>query len=145
MVVKLSRYGKFLACSSYPRCKGKKLLPEEEARRAKQEEERREIEQKLQLPPCPECGAPLTVKRGRYGMFIGCSGYPSCRHIQKLAMPSGISCPTCGSGEIVEKRTRRGKRFWGCNRYPACSYATWVNPVKNAGAEPCEGTIPEKR
>jgi len=130
MVVKLSRYGKFLACSEYPKCKGKKPTPEDAEKHAAMEEKRKEMEKEMGLKDCPDCGEPLTIKRGRYGMFIGCSGYPKCKHIQKIEKSSGIKCEHCKVGELVEKRTRKGKMFWGCNQYPKCENASWTDPRK---------------
>ena len=135
MKVKLSRFGKFLACSTYPKCKGKKPMPEDAEKVAAFEKQRKEMEEKLGLGVCPECSSALTVKRGRYGMFIGCSGYPKCHYLKKIEVSSGIKCDKCGKGELVEKRTRRGKRFWGCNQYPKCENASWTDPTKKEDSE----------
>ena len=84
---------------------------------------------------CPECGEPLVVRRGRYGEFVACSGYPNCRYIKKeegaeeVTQSTGVSCPKCEDGTIVEKRTRRGKVFYGCDHYPSCDFALWYPPV----------------
>ncbi len=80
---------------------------------------------------CPECGKPLLWRQGRFGKFIGCSGWPECRYSAPIPLP-GVSCPECG-GDIIEKRTRRGKRFWGCANYRAddetsCQWASWKKP-----------------
>jgi DNA topoisomerase-1 len=128
MLVKLSRYGKFLACSQYPKCKGKRPMPEDREKQAAFEAERKELEAKFAQGLCPECKSPLTVKHGRYGMFVGCTGYPKCHYIKKIEVSSGVKCEVCGKGELVEKRTRRGKRFWGCNQYPRCKNASWTDP-----------------
>lgn len=86
---------------------------------------------------CPDCGKPLVVRRGRYGEFVACSGYPDCRHIKKDeseeegAEPAstGVACPKCKEGEMVAKKTRRGKLFYGCSKYPDCDFALWNKPV----------------
>lgn len=82
---------------------------------------------------CPLCGKPLVVRRGRYGEFVGCSGYPECKYIKPTEKNEpqsiGVPCPKCGEGEIVEKKTRRGKIFYGCNRYPDCDFALWDKPT----------------
>lgn len=84
---------------------------------------------------CPECGSPLVIRRGRYGEFVACSGYPTCKYIKKetkeeaAPVSTGVKCPKCEKGEIVEKKTRRGKVFYGCNQYPSCDYALWHKPV----------------
>jgi len=94
----------------------------------------RDIEQ-VRLPEeetgetCPLCGRPLVVKRGRYGKFLACSGYPECTHTQPLVLRSGVRCPECGQGELVQKRSRKGRTFWGCDRYPECRYVIWNRPV----------------
>jgi DNA topoisomerase-1 len=84
---------------------------------------------------CPECGKDLVARQSRYGEFISCSGYPKCKYkptTAKVERPTtGIKCPTCDTGTIAERRTRKGRTFWGCNRYPDCDYATWTNPVAN--------------
>ena len=82
---------------------------------------------------CPECGGPLLYKHGRFGRFVGCSAFPECRHTEALLNKTGVVCPTCKDGVIVERRTRRGRAFWGCERYPECDYATWKNPVAERG------------
>ena len=86
--------------------------------------------------PCPKCGKEMIVRHGRFGKFLGCTGYPDCRHIQSLAAPPrslSITCPDCGQGDVQERRSRRGKTFYGCNRYPDCKFATWDPPI----LEPC--------
>lgn len=85
---------------------------------------------------CPVCGRPLIFKHGRYGKFIGCSGFPECRHTEPWVERLNIACPKCGKehgGEIIVKRARSGKVFYGCNRYPDCDFTTWNKPL----ALPC--------
>ena len=114
LVHKRGRFGPFIGCSGFPEC--------------------RYIERVERPPPepagrdCPQCGQPLVHKEGRFGRFIGCSGFPKCRYIERVIVGTGVTCPTCGEGEVVEKRTRRGRLFWGCSRYPECDYATWSQP-----------------
>ena len=84
---------------------------------------------------CPECSMPLVIRRGRYGEFVACSGYPACKYVKKgekeenTPASTGVKCPKCDSGEIVEKKTRRGKIFYGCNKYPDCDFALWNKPI----------------
>jgi len=85
---------------------------------------------------CPECGHPLVIRRGRYGEFVACSNYPACKHIKKDATEgvtedngTGVECPKCGAGEIVLKRSKRGRIFYGCNQYPKCDQAYWDKPI----------------
>ncbi len=117
LVLKSGRYGKFYTCSNYPDCdyreslnsngNGAKVLDKE----------------------CPVCGKPLVERKGKYGKFIACSGYPECTYIEKQKPKEfDIVCPKCGKGKIVQRKTRRGKLFYGCSRYPDCDYASWTLP-----------------
>ncbi len=76
---------------------------------------------------CPQCGRPLVRKHGRFGEFIACSGYPECKYTRPLGI--GVACPRCKVGEIVERRSRRGRTFYGCNTYPACTFTSWDRPT----------------
>ena len=80
---------------------------------------------------CPECGSPLVVRKGKYGEFVACSNYPTCKYIQKEEKHEEVimDCPVCKKGQIVERKTRTGKIFWGCNNYPKCKTATWDKPT----------------
>nr|PZN57076.1 MAG: type I DNA topoisomerase [Chloroflexota bacterium] len=85
---------------------------------------------------CPVCGKPLVIRYGRFGKFIGCSDYPNCKHTEPLLERMGISCPVCGEkhgGELVIRRSRRGKTFYGCSRYPDCEFTSWKRPLP----QPC--------
>lgn len=122
MVIKMSRYGKFLACTGYPDCKNTKPL-----------DKNGEI---IEKPPaeateekCDKCGSPMVIKRGRYGPFMACSAYPDCRNIKNIEQKIDVKCPQCGQGEMVAKRSRRGKTFYSCNRYPDCKFALWQRPT----------------
>ena len=80
---------------------------------------------------CPECGSPLVIRKGKYGEFVACSNYPTCKYIQKEEKHEEVimDCPICKKGQIVERKTRKGKIFWGCNNYPKCKTATWDKPT----------------
>jgi len=118
MVVKTGRYGKFLACSNYPECKNvQPLMVTEEEHKAEETTEQ-----------CPKCGKNLVVKTGRYGKFLACSGYPECKFTKPIQKSIGMKCPKCKEGDIVIKKSKRGKIFWACNRYPSCDYASWEKP-----------------
>ncbi|MGL5296062.1 MAG: type I DNA topoisomerase [Culicoidibacterales bacterium] len=97
--------------------------------------------------PCPECGKPLVYRRGRFGEFVACSGFPECTYIQKKAQEppksTGVTCPKCQEGEIVERKTRRGKLFFSCNRYPDCDFAMWERPIPQVCPD-CGGMLVEK-
>ena len=114
MVKKIGRYGAFLACSGFPECKNTKPLNGEEETTDEK---------------CEKCGKPLVTKHGRYGAFLACSGYPECKYIKKSGQSTGVKCPKCEKGELVARRTKRGKIFYGCNRYPDCDFALWDKPT----------------
>lgn len=78
---------------------------------------------------CPECGKPLVKKRGRFGEFIACSGYPDCKYTRAILASTGVKCPKCGEGEVVKRRSKKGKTFFGCSRYPDCDYISWNQPT----------------
>lgn len=120
MVVRRGRFGQFLACAGYPACKTtRKLVSTARGVAAARPDE-------LLDETCPKCGAKLVRKHGRFGEFVACSNYPSCRYVQ-LAK-TGVICPQDG-GEIVERRSRRGRVFFGCSNYPACDFTLWNRPV----------------
>lgn len=126
LVIKLGRSGRFLACSGFPECHHTEPLNSDG-----QEAE----EPVISDEKCEKCGEPMLIKTGRYGKFLACSGYPKCKNIQPLEKPKslGITCPECGEGEMMEKKSRYGKIFYSCNRYPKCKYALWNEPKE----EPC--------
>ncbi len=127
MVIKLGRFGKFLSCSNYPKCKNAKPLNGKE-----RSPEEIELEKKLAGKKCDKCGAPMVIKRGRFGNFLGCSKYPDCKNIQSIIHFTGVKCQECGDGQLIERKTRKGGRtFYGCNKYPKCKSATWEKPIKN--------------
>ncbi len=115
------RFGKFLACSAYPECKYTRNL---------NGADRAEDQPTDEL--CPTCGKPMVIKHGRFGKFIACSGYPECKTTKPVTL--GIACPEAGcTGQLVERRSRRGRTFYGCSAYPNCKFVLWQRPV----AEPC--------
>jgi DNA topoisomerase-1 len=81
---------------------------------------------------CPQCGNPLLYRHGRYGKFIGCSNFPKCRYTEQILHKLGVPCPACG-GDLVIKRTRRGRTFYGCANYPECEWTSWKRPLP----QPC--------
>lgn len=88
---------------------------------------------------CPECGHELIIKRGRFGEFIACTGYPECKYTRKIVKTTGIKCPKCGEGELIRRKATKGKMkgrfFYGCERYPDCDYVSWKKPGKEGAAE----------
>ena len=132
MTIRWGRNGEFLACSNYPQCKSTRNFTRDEQGQVTPLEK----EQVLTDETCEKCGKPLQVRFGRYGKFLGCSGYPECTHIKKMGKPAtslGLACPECHEGDIQQKRSRRGKVFYSCSRYPQCTFAVWDRPV----LEPC--------
>lgn len=119
MVIKMGRFGRFYACTGYPDCKTTKPLAEE----------KEQIPEEFADEQCPECGERMQVKRGRFGPFLGCSQYPDCKGIKKIEVKTGVACPECGKGDIVEKKSRKGRTFYACNKYPECEYAMWSKPT----------------
>ena len=115
LVIREGRYGSFIACSNYPKCKFTKNLPEEE------------LKAKAIQEICEKCGKPMTIKRGRFGEFLACSGYPKCKNIKPILKKLGVKCPKC-AGELVERRTKKGRVFYSCSNYPNCDFATWQRP-----------------
>ena len=131
MVIKLGRFGKFLSCSNYPECKNAKPLDENgSGEPAEDSQEVKDLKEKFKDKKCDKCGLAMEVKTGRFGPFLGCSNYPECKTIESIVVFSGVKCPNCAEGQLVERRTRKaGKVFWGCNKFPKCMTATWNKPV----------------
>jgi len=121
MIVKRGRFGQFLACSGYPECKNTMNIAGGTADAQPVAEEVTDIK-------CPKCGQPMAVKKGRFGKFLGCTGYPACRNIMPIS--TNIPCPEEGcTGFLTEKRSKTGRSFYSCSRYPQCKYAIWNKPL----------------
>jgi DNA topoisomerase-1 len=117
MVLKKGRFGQFYACSGYPDCKTTKPIGG--------------TQKKADVPLdeiCPQCGNKMVLKSGRFGEFTACSNYPTCKYVKHKTI--GVKCPDCTEGEVVERRSKRGKTFYGCNRYPDCAFVAWGKPVQ---------------
>jgi DNA topoisomerase-1 len=116
MVLKKGRFGTFFACTGYPDCKTTKQIGGQQ--------------KKADVPldeKCPTCGNNLVLKSGRFGEFTACSNYPACKYVKQKTI--GVKCPECSEGEVVERRSRKGKTFYGCNRWPDCNFVAWGKPV----------------
>lgn len=111
---------------------------------AQEHMERVKIEPKMSDQVCPNCGKPMVIREGRFGEFLGCSGYPECKTALPLSKPLDVKCPVCGEGDVVEKKSRKGKVFYGCNRYPDCNFVTWDKPT-NKHCPECNGLLGERR
>jgi DNA topoisomerase-1 len=179
MVIKWGQFGSFMACSGYPECKNTKEIASEEPAKEGGDAAAAEAEPE----PCENCGKPMALKRGRFGQFLACTGYPECKTTRKIAsgtktakkpdMELDETCPQCGQaklklkdgrfgefiscgnypkckyikpktvgvpcpkpgcgGELIERRSKRGKIFYGCLKYPDCDFVVWNKPVP----EPC--------
>jgi DNA topoisomerase-1 len=121
MVLRRGLFGPFMACPDYnadPPCRTFRKLSQKQQ----------------QKPPeptgedCPLCSKPLVLRQGAYGEFVSCSGYPKCKYI-KQNLIEGMKCPKCGTGDIAERKARRGNVFWGCTNYPKCDFTSNLKPV----------------
>jgi len=121
MVLRRGLFGPFMACPDYnadPPCRTFRKLSQKQQ----------------QKPPeptgedCPLCSKPLVLRQGAYGEFVSCSGYPKCKYI-KQNLIEGMKCPKCGTGDIAERKARRGNIFWGCTNYPKCDFTSNLKPV----------------
>jgi DNA topoisomerase-1 len=101
--------------------------------RAEQTMERVRLKDEPAGEDCERCGRPMVIKLGKYGKFLACSGFPDCRNARPLLQRIGVRCPSCQQGEIVERRSKKGRTFFGCERFPECDFAAWNKPV----ARPC--------
>jgi len=124
MAIKRGRFGQFLACTGYPECKTtRKIITTKQGMTAAKPDQI--LEEK-----CPKCDSNLVIKQGRFGEFTACTNYPNCKYVKQKT--TGVLCPKDG-GDIVEKKSRRGKVFYGCANYPDCDFTLWNKPV----AEKC--------
>ena len=120
MVLRNGPFGQFMACPGYnedPPCKTIRKLTHKQ-------------QQKPPVPldeTCPKCGMQLVLRNGQYGEFVSCSGYPKCKYIKQNL--TGVKCPTCGTGDIAERKARRGNFFYGCTNYPKCDFTSNLKPV----------------
>ncbi len=134
--IKMGKNGHFLACSGYPQCTYSSDYERDEKGIIAPVAP---VESQATDHICPLCAKPMVIKRGRYGDFLACTGYPQCKHTLSLnngshGKPTGVTCPETGcDGDVVEKMSKRGQVFFGCSRYPQCAFATWDRPV----AVPC--------
>ena len=118
MAIKLGRNGRFLSCTGYPECKGARPLGGKEETPPEPTDE-----------TCETCGKPMQIRTGRFGRLMACTDYPACKTSKPIMVKIGLKCPKCGTGELVEKKSRRGKTFYGCASYPACDWVSWQKPL----------------
>ena len=130
-----SKNGHFIACTGYPDCTFSSNYTRDEKGHIEI------VETKVddtKVKDCEKCGKPMVVKEGKYGAFLACTGYPECKYTESVngggkGEDTGMQCPRpdC-SGSVVEKKSKRGKTFFGCSRFPDCDFATWNRPVMKA-------------
>ncbi len=130
LIIKWGKNGKFAACQGYPDCRFTSEFATDPDGTIKL------VAQPTTDEKCPKCEAPMMVKTGRFGRFLACSSYPTCKTTKAVTM--GIACPECKEGELTEKRTRFGKIFFSCARYPTCKYALWDKPIKGRECPQCK-------
>jgi DNA topoisomerase I len=129
LVIKWGKNGKFAACQGYPDCRFTSEFSQEDGKIQL-------VAQPTTDEKCPNCSEPMMVKNGRFGRFLACSAYPKCKTTK--AITTGIQCPECKEGELSEKRTRFGKIFFSCTKYPNCKYAIWDKPMKGQPCPECK-------
>jgi DNA topoisomerase-1 len=123
MVLRRGPFGMFLACPDYnadPPCKT--------FRKLSQKQQQKQSAPQPTGEDCPQCGKPLVLRQGAYGEFVSCSGYPKCKYV-KQNLIEGMKCPKCGTGDIAERKAKRGNLFWGCTNYPKCDFTSNYKPV----------------
>lgn len=125
LAIRLGKRGRFIGCTNYPDCDHTASLEGET------EANQTEV---IQDRACPSCNSELVIKVGRYGKFVGCSQYPKCNHMEPIEKPTttNVLCPQCSQGAILQRKSRRGKIFYSCERYPDCDYALWNEPIEEA-------------
>ncbi|MEI7497803.1 MAG: type I DNA topoisomerase [Candidatus Falkowbacteria bacterium] len=150
MIVKTGRFGKFLACSNFPECRNIKSLSADGKPEADKEksEKMKALEEQYKDRVCEKCGQPMAIKTGRFGPFLACTGYPKCKNIKNIdtgdkSSNTGVTCPACGKGEIVAKRSRRGV-FYACNQYPDCKTSFSAKPTGEKCPE-CDSLLVEDK
>jgi DNA topoisomerase-1 len=129
LVIRSGRFGDFIACSTYPKCKFTENLNKED-------------EKKYEGEKCEKCGKPLVLKHSRFGKFLACSGYPECKFTKSILKKIGVACPQC-DGDLVVRRSKRKRIFYSCSNYPKCKFSLWDKPV-NEKCPKCESLLVEK-
>jgi DNA topoisomerase-1 len=123
MVLRRGPFGMFMSCPDYnadPPCKT--------FRKLSQKQQQKQSAPQPTGEDCPQCGKPLVLRQGAYGEFVSCSGYPKCKYV-KQNLIEGMKCPKCGTGDLAERKARRGNIFWGCTIYPKCDFTSNFKPI----------------
>ena len=108
-----------------------------------EEVEKKKLEEKTDKK-CSECGKDMIIKLGRFGKFYACTGFPDCKHTESIVSPTGVKCPKCKEGVIIERKTKKGKIFYSCSKYPKCEYALWDKPL-NEKCPKCKSLLVEMK
>ena len=131
LMLRTGRFGPFIACTKYPdNCRFTKPIKKDKVPDRPTDEK------------CHLCGSPMVIKTGRFGEFLACTTYPKCKGTRSI--PLGVKCPKCTEGDLTERRTKRGKSFFGCIRYPDCDFSTWNQPTPEECPE-CKWVGMEKK
>ena len=121
MIVRTSRFGtQFLGCSGYPECKT--MMPLTKDGKAAPVDEKTDEK-------CEKCGSEMIIKVGPYGKYLQCTN-DECKHRKSVVITTGVKCPKCGEGEVIQRKSKYGKIFFGCNKYPKCDFVSWNEPVE---------------
>ena len=133
LIVKLGKFGRFYSCERFPDCKyAEPILDQMQSVDGASDPALVALAQELEKRKCPDCQGELKIKQGRFGNFIACQNYPKCKHTEQILNKIGLKCPKCGDtdgGEVVAKKTKKSRLFYGCSNYPKCDYASWKNPM----------------
>ena len=129
LIRRFGRFGPFFACSGFPECRYTRPDGDQEPETTDE--------------TCDLCASAMVIKRGRFGAFLACTRYPECKGTKPLLQKTGVPCPKCG-GEIVERQTRKRRRFYGCSTYPECDYTSWQRPLPQVCPQ-CSGLIVSER
>ncbi|AJI96576.1 NAD-dependent DNA ligase C4 zinc finger domain protein [Yersinia ruckeri] len=138
LVIRSGSHGPFLGCCHYPTCQYISPLKAQTDGH---------IIKVLEGQECPKCQSTLVLRQGRYGMFIGCSQYPQCNHTEVIDKPdeTSIACPQCDQGKLLQRKSRFGKVFYACNRYPDCQFSLNQQPIAGECAHCHYPLLMEKR
>jgi len=143
LVERFGKFGKFVACTGYPDCKYSRPLEDKKGMKdaVVAEDGGKTKVKDVEGEKCEKCKGKMVMKEGKFGKFLACENYPKCKNTKTIVTDTKEKCPECEKGTIVERRTKRGRMFWGCSTYPKCQYATWNAPgsekdkEKEAGSE----------
>lgn len=127
MVIRMGKFGKFLACPGFPECKNTRPIEDETAKKSADDKGKvQEATEEI----CKKCGSKMVVKMGRYGKFLACSNYPECKNIKSITVETEGNCPKCGS-KIIQLKSKRGYKYFACEKGKECGFMTWDTPTSS--------------